>query len=443
MDVANDYAAAVPLLQRAISLDPNFAMAYLRLAQCYQPLSAFGLSGEYARKAYDLRQRTSESEKLAISSFYELSFAGNLEAARTSYQLWQQTYPRDEEAPAYLWFTYTLMGDYEKGRVAAQKAININPGSSNNAVNLSYSCQWSGQLDQAKATINEARARNVVSPWFALVLYNVDFLEHDTAGMDRQVADATGKPGIDDQLLFLESETAAYNGEFARSHGLAAQAAESAQRVDEKEAAAEYEGHDAVRQAVAGNMDFAKKGAQAALAQSTSWEPESLSAIALGLAADSAQAEKFAADLGKRFPENTTVQFIYLPMIRAVVALHGGDAQRAIEALASSIPYELAETNGAFTFALYPVYLRGEAQLAARQGAAAVSEFQKIVGHAGVVGNEPIGALAHLGLGRAYAITGDTARAKAEYQTFLSLWKDADPEILTLKQAKAEYAKLL
>jgi eukaryotic-like serine/threonine-protein kinase len=149
-----------------------------------------------------------------------------------------------------------------------------------------------------------------------------------------------------------------------------------------------------------------------------------------------------AADLGKRFSEDTIVKFDYLPMIRAATALHSGDGKRAIDTLSESAPYELGETNSSFTFALYPVYLRGEAYLAAKQGAAAVNEFQKILEHAGVVGNEPLAALAHLGLGRAYALAGDSAKSKTAYQDFFALWKDADPSVPILKQTRAEYARL-
>jgi serine/threonine protein kinase len=441
-DVVNDYAAAIPLFERAISLDPNFAMAYLRLAQSYQPLSQLTRCAENARKAYELRDRTSTSEKLAISSFYEMMVTGNLEVARTSYQAWEQTYPRDAEPPMYLWIIYTLMGDYEKALAAALQAWKINPASGNNYVNLAYSYQWVGELQQAKATVQDSRAHNIDSPWLPLLLYNVDFLQHDAAGMDRQVVDATGKPGVDDQILFLQSETAAYNGEFAKSRDLTRRAADSALRTDEKEAAAEYQAHASVRDALVGNIDVAKKEVQAALALSNSWEAESLSAITFGLVGDSTQSERLAADLSKRFPENTTVQFLYLPMARAAITLHSGDATRSIEALAASAPYELAETNFAFTFSLYPVYLRGQADLAAKQGTAAFAEFQKIVDHSSVIGNEPIGALAHLGLARTYALLGDSVKAKTAYQDFLQLWKNADPDVPILKQAKPEFAKL-
>jgi eukaryotic-like serine/threonine-protein kinase len=442
MDVANDYAAAIPLLERAVALDPNFAMAYLRLAQSYQPLSENDRCAENTRKAYALRERVSESEKLGISAFYELVVTGNLEAARTSFQAWAQTYPRDDDPQVYLWFSYTAMGDYPKSNDAALQALKLNPGSGNNYVNLAYTYQWIDQLEQARATVRESRAHNIDSPWLPLVLYVVNFLQRDAAEMQQQVAAATGKPGIDDQILFLESETATYYGEFAKSRELTRRAADSAQRAGEKEAAAEYQSHSAVREALAGDMPAAKQDAQAALALATGRQVEGFSAVAFGLAGDSAQAERLAADLGKRFSEDTIVKFDYLPMIRAATALHSGDGKRAIDALAASAPYELGETNSSFTFALYPVYLRGEACLAAKQGAAAVSEFQKNLDHAGVVGNEPLAALAHLGLGRAYALAGDRAKSKTAYQDFFALWKDADPDIPILIAAKSEYATL-
>ena len=441
-DVANDYAAAIPLFQRAISLDPNFAMAYLRLGQAYQPLSELGRCAENTRKAYELRERTSEGERLAISSFYEMVVTGNLEAARTSYQAWAQSYPRDDEPPTNLWIVYAFMGDYEKAHAAALQAWKINSGSGNNSVNLAYSYQWINQLDQAKATAQDSRAHNIDSPWFPLVLYNVDFLQHDAAGMERQVADATGKPGVDDQILFLESETAAYNGEFAKSRELTRRAADSAERTNEKETAAEYLGHSSVREALVGNMDAAKQDAKAAISRSNSRQANAFSAIALALAGDSAQAARLSDDLRKKFPGDTIVQSDYLPMIRAAAALRSGDAPRAVEALATAEPYELGQTNTSFTFAFYPVYLRGEAYLVAKQGAAAQVEFQKILDHYGAVGNQPIGALAQLGLARSYTLQGNIPKARAAYSNFLSLWKNADPDVPFLKETKAEFAKL-
>ncbi len=441
-NVTNDYAAAIPLYQRAISLDPNFAMAYLRLGQAYQPLSELARCAENTRKAYELRGRASESERLAISSFYEMVVTGNLEAARTSYQAWAQSYPRDDEPPTNLWTIYALTGNYEKAHAAGLQAWTINSHSGNNSVNLAYSYQWINQLDQAKATAQDSRAHNVDSPWFPLLLYNVAFLQHDAAGMERQVGDATGKPGVDDQILFLKSETAAYNGEFAKSRELTRRAADSAERTNESETAAEYLGHSAVREALVGNMDAAKQDARTSILRSDSRQGDAYSAIALALAGDSAQAARLFDDLRKNFPADTIVQYDDLPMIRAASALHSGAASRAVEALAEAEPYELGQTNYSFTFGLYPVYLRGQAYLEAKQGAAAQIEFQKILDHYGTVGNQPIGALAHLGLARSYTLQGDIPKARAAYSDFLSLWKNADPDVPLLKQAKVEFAKL-
>jgi eukaryotic-like serine/threonine-protein kinase len=441
-NVTNDYAAAIPLFQRAISLDPNFAMAYLRLGQAYQPLSELARCAESTRKAYELRGRASESERLAISSFYEMVVTGNLEAARTSYQAWAQSYPRDDEPPTNLWTIYALTGNYDKAHAAGLQAWKINPNSGNNSVNLAYSYQWINQLDQARATAQDSRDHKIDSPWFPLVLYNVDFLQHDAAGMERQVSDATGKPGVDDQMLFLESETAAYNGEFAKSRELTRRAADSAERTNQNETAAEYMGHSAVREALVGNMDAAKQDAKVSTLRSDSRQGNAFSAIALALAGDSAQAARISDDLRKNFPADTIVQYDDLPMIRAATALHSGDASRAVEALAEAEPYELGQTNYSFTFALYPVYLRGQSYLAAKQGVAAQVEFQKILDHYSVVGNQPIGALAHLGLARSYTLQGDIPKARAAYSEFLSLWKNADPDVPLLKQAKLEFAKL-
>ncbi len=417
-DVTNDFTAAIPLFKRAVSLDPNFAMAYLRMGQSYQPLGELARAAESTRKAYELRERTSEREKLEIASFYEYVVTGNLEAARTSYELYGQTYPRDEDPQAFLWLIYLALGDYEKSHSAAQQAVNLNPASSNNYVNLVYADQWIDHLDAAKATTQEAHGKHVDSPWFPLVLYNVDFLAHDSAGMEREAANAIAKPGVDDQILFLESETAADGGEFSKSRELSRRASDSAQRIGEQETAAEYLGHASVREALVGQMDWAKQDAKAAMVRGNGRQGNGFSAIALALGGDSAQATRLSDDLRKNFPADTIVQFEYLPMIRAAAALRSGDAGRAVEALAAAEPYELGFTNDNFTFALYPVYLQGMAYLAEKQGVAAAREFQKIVDHAGIVGNQPIGALARLGLGRAYALSGTGRNPRLRTRTF-------------------------
>ena len=441
-DVTNDYVVAIPFFQRASTLDPNFAMAYLRLAECYQPQGELTVAAENARKAYQLRDRTSDREKLHISAFYEYVVTGNLEAARRACDLFAQTYSRDEDARLYLWLVYTGLGDYEKAHRAAQDAFRINSASGNNLVNVMYADQWLNRVAEAKSALQDARNHNVGSPWVALVVYMLDFLQHDAVGMEQQASAAMGIPGVEDQMLFLESETAACGGEFTKARELTRRAVDSARRAQEKETAAEYQGHNSVREALVGSLVSAKQDAQSAIAEANGKTGEGFSAIAFALAGDSADANRLADDLGKRFPQDTIIQTQYLPIARAALALTNGNAASAIETLTAAAPYELGHTNDDFTFALYPVYIRGLTYLAAKKGTEAASEFQKILDHPGVVGNEPVGALAHLGLGRAYALSGNSAKARTAYQDFFALWKNADTDVPVLMQATAEYAKL-
>jgi len=441
-DVDNDYLAAIPFFQHAVELDPNFAMAYLQLGICYQPQGELSRAAEYTRKAYELRERTSDHEKLAIAAFYEIVVTGNLEAARRSCELIAQTYPHDESAQIYLWYIHLICGDYPKADAAAKRAFEINPDSSNNYVSLMYCDQYLGRYDEAKAAAEQSRAKKLNSPWYPLILYVVDFLQNNPAGMAQQAAATQGIPGVEDQMFFVESETAADHGQFRQARELTRRAADSARRAQENETAAEYEGHNALREALVGLTDFAKADAQTALSAIKGKHGEGFSAIAFALAGDVADANRAIDDLTKRFPQNTVVQTRYLSMARSALAVNTGNAQAALDALSAAAPYELGHTNEDFTCALYPIYFRGRAYLAAKNAAAAAGEFQKILDHAGVVGNEPIGALAHLGLGRAYSLSGNTVKAKAEYQDFLTLWKNADPDIPLLTQVRAEYAKL-
>jgi tetratricopeptide (TPR) repeat protein len=442
VDVTNDYLVAIPFFQRAVSFDPNFAMAYLRLGESYQPQGELRLAAEYTRKAYALRDRTSDREKLHISAFYEYVVTGNLDAGRKGCDLFAQTYPRDEDAQVFLWLIYTGLGDYQKAYLAAQQAIKINPASSNNYVSLIYAYQWLNRLSEVRATAHEAHVKKLDSPWTPLILYVVDFLQHDIAGMDQQVAAAMGIPGVEDQMLFLESETAAFSGNYEKARELTRRAADSARRAQEKETAAEYRGHNSLREALVGETALAKEDAQSALAEIKGKHGEGFSAIAFALAGDLTNANQSIDDLTKRFPQDTVVQTQYLPTARAALALNSGNAKAASDALSAAAPYELGHTNDDFTFALYPIYFRGQAYLAAKNGAGAAGEFQKILDHASIVGNEPIGALAYLGLGRAYALSGNPTKSKAAYQDFFHLWKNADVDVPLLMQAKAEYAKL-
>jgi hypothetical protein len=290
------------------------------------------------------------------------------------------------------------------------------------------------------ATAREARAHNFDNPQIHVYLYAIDFLHRDMRGMEQESADLMGKAGWEDIIFYSESETAAFQGQFTRARALTIKAAGSAQKADKKEAAVAYLAESAVREALVGNAVLAEHQAKAALSGERS--ATAMSAAALGMAGQAAQATQLAADLEKRYPEDTIMHSTFLPTIRAAVAIHGKNAKGAIQALQAAVPNELGITASFVTFRCYPAYMRGTADLLAKRGDAAAAEFQKILDHPGLIQNELIGALAHLGLGRAYALSHDMTKAKTEYQNFLLLWKDADPDIPILKEAESEYAKL-
>jgi eukaryotic-like serine/threonine-protein kinase len=432
----NDYAAAIPFFQRAISLDPNFAMAYARLGTNYTNLNQAARAAENQRKAYDLRDRVSEREKLYIVSHYEQQALGNLEASRKSYELWTQTYPRDEVPIGNLGAIYVVLGQYDKALAKFQEALKLNPESGLNWSDVAYTYVNTNRLDEAKATAQEAEAKHLDSPSIHLDLYMIAFFQRDAAGMEREAAALMGKPGFEDSMLYNESLTAACAGQFAKKRELTRRAVDSAIRADGKETAGLYEAQAGVHEAIAGNPAFAKQHAQAALKLSNGRDVQGWSAIALALAGDSAQASRLADDLANRLPEDTIVQTQFLPMIHGVVALQSGDATKAVEVLTAAAPYEFG-----FAALGYPAYFRGKAYLKLGQGSAAAAEFQKIIDRPGAVQNDPVGAFARLGLARAYAVAGDTAKARTAYQDFLGLWKDADPDLPILNEAKAEYAR--
>jgi serine/threonine protein kinase/predicted Zn-dependent protease len=436
-------AAAVPLFQRAIRLDPNFAMAYASLGASYGNLGETSLAAANTRKAYELRERVSEREKFYIESHYYSIVTGDLEKARRAYELWAQTYPQDWLPPDNLGGIYRILGQYDKRLAANRETLRLDPANGWSYAYLVYPYLNLNRLGEARATAEEAQAKHLDSPILRVGLYQLAFLQNDAEGMTQQATWAAGKSGVEDVLLALEADTAAYSGRLREARVFSRRAEASAERAEEKETAASYQADAALREALFGNAAEARQRAAAALGLSTGRDVKYGAALALALAGDAVRAQALADDLAKRFPEDTVVQFNYLPTLHAQLALSRNDASKAIEALQAAAPYELGDPTEAFNLvSLYPVYVRGEAYLAGHQETDAAAEFQKIRDHRGVVFNEPIGALAHLQLGRAYALQGDTAKAKAAYQDFLTLWKDADPDIPILKEAKAEYAKV-
>jgi eukaryotic-like serine/threonine-protein kinase len=432
-----DDEAAVSLFQRAIRLDPNFAMAYAALGQAYANLGEDSLAEDNTRKAFELRDRVTERERFYIESHYYDNVTGDLEKERQVYQLWAQTYPRDDGRGIKPGTVYARLGQYDKAIVEFLEALRLSPRALRYAV-LAEAYLSQGRLQEARATADEALAKNFHSDGLRGVLYDLAFLQNDEAGMAQQAAWSAGKPGEEGGFQSEEGFTAAYSGRLGRAREFWRQAIASSERANDEDFAVHVRAGVAVVEALFGNADEARQLAQAALGRSRGQDVRYISALALAITGDVPGAEPVADDLAKRYPEDTIVNFSYLPTIHALVGLSRNDAAKAIDALQVAAPYEL----GSSYYRLFPVYVRGEAYLAARQGREAAAEFQKILDHRGIVLNEPIGALAHLQIGRAYAMQGETAKAKAAYQDFLTLWKDADPDIPILKQAKAEYAKL-
>jgi eukaryotic-like serine/threonine-protein kinase len=432
-----DSAAAAPFFNRAIQLDPKFAMAYAALGNAYSNLAEMGVAADNIRKAYELRGSVSDREKFYIESHYFHFVTGDLEKARRVYEIWAQTYPRDVGPLTNLAVIDSFLGNYEKSLAMATEAVRLSPEDSQNYANLVDAYIFLNRLDQARTAAAEAQSKKLDSPDLRIYLYMVAFLQNDAAGMQQQVAWSAGEPGVEDALLANEADTAAYTGNLHKAREFSRRASTSAQLAEEKETAAGYEVSAALREALLGNTREARKLSEAALALSTDRDTQYGVALASLFAGDDSRGKALANQLAEQFPEDTAVQFCYLPTIHALLALRRGDSSKAVEALRSATPYELGVAAR-----LYPAYVRGRVYLVADEGSEAAAEFQKIIDHLGVVVNEPIGALAHLGLARAHAMQGDTAKAKAAYQDFLSLWKDADSDIPILIAAKSEYAKL-
>jgi len=441
---SNKPAESVTLFREAIRLDPNFAKAYSGLAINYFNAGEASQAEENARKAYDLRAHVSEREKLDMEIYYAAFVTRNFEEARKSAQAAIQIYPREWPTMANLDVFDGYLGEYDDGLAMSKKVMALAPGSTQVYTNLMIDYLHVNRLDDAEAVAREASDHHLDAAFLHQTLYQIKFLRHDTAGMlhEAEAALAFARDGLDDLMFYYESDTEACAGGFAKARELTGRAVDYTARSGQKETAAEYEAESAVREALAGDSSVARQEADRALALSKGRDAMAIAGIALALAGDTAGATGIANDLEKRFPEDTVMHYNSLPVMRASIALRSGDSAKAIAALAVSTPHELGQAAQQATFVLYPVYVRGLAYLAAKQGVAAAGEFRKVVDHPGLVQNELIGALAHLGLGRAYALSHDWAKAKAEYENFFSLWRDADPDIPILKQAKAEYARL-
>jgi len=430
--------AALAFFQRATQLDPNFAMAYWGMSGSYNGETT--LAVEIGRKAYGLRERLTEFERLRIECDDP---SGDVMKAMRSCELGAKTYPRDAQFHQDLALYSDALGQYETGLKEKLEAARLAPYNGSFCRTVIYAYLLLNRVQNAEAAAKEACAK-AVDANSETILYLVAFYRDDPVEMARQADRAVGVPGYEDDMLVMEADTAAYFGELGKARELTRRAAESAELAAEKETAATYYATSALREALFGNVVRARQQVTLAKGRASGRDVDYALALALAYAGEVNRARALADDLGKRFPEDTLLQLNYLPTLRAKFALLRANPEEAVDILRVATPFELglASFSGYNWPNLYPVYVRGEAFLAAHKCNEAAAEFQKILDHRGIVLNEPIGALAHLQLGRAYVLQGDTAKARAAYQDFLTLWKDADRDIPILKEAKAEYAKL-
>jgi DNA-binding winged helix-turn-helix (wHTH) protein/tetratricopeptide (TPR) repeat protein len=430
-----DWPTAISFCERATSLDPNFADAYTVAATAHLFMGDNSVAAEEIKKAYNLRDHASEEERFGITGAYYILGTGDLEKAIEADRLWTQTYPRDPYSYPQLAYPYRLLGRNEETLAAALEAVRLDPTDATVADDIVIAYARQGHLDKARATLEDLEARHLNSP--DLLWWFIDFLQNDSAGMAEHLARMPNYGRFS-----IEASSAAYAGKLSDSRGFTQRAIAYVPRGTRSETGALDKAESALWEALFGDSMAARESAMDASKMTTvaDWDVQGITALSLALAGETAQSRKLASDLNRRFPERTMVQFSYLPAIQAALALHQGNPQEAIEGLRAASPYELGEPGKGTP--MMPVYVRGQAYLALHQGAQAASEFQRILDNRGLVGNDPIGALAHLGLGRAYAMQGDTAKARTAYQDFLTLWKDADLEIPLLKQAKAENAML-
>jgi serine/threonine protein kinase/tetratricopeptide (TPR) repeat protein len=439
----NGEVQSIPAFKQAIELDPNFAMAYGRLGEVYGILDERTKSVEYLTKAFQLRDRVTEPEKYNISSQYYIVVSGEIKKSMQVCQLWAQSYPRDSEPHLNLGYGYAVFGQYEKANAETKQGLRLDPDNSIGYANLIQGYAFLNQLGEAKATYQEAIKRKPDNGGPHAYRYGVAFLERDTKEMERQANWAAQKPGFEDMLLSYQSDTEAFFGHLKKARELSQRAVQSAHLNDLKETAAEWQMNEALREAEFGNAARAQERSASALTMASTRDVQILAALTFARAGDTARAQRLADEVQKQFPLDSVIGDYWLPTVRAAIEINRSNPSKAIESLKAAAPHELGQVSDfEFGAQFYPVYVRGQAYLLLHQGAEAAAEFQKFLDHPTVVANNPLFTLAHLGLARARKLQGQTDKSRAAYRDFFILWKDADPDIPILEQARTEYAKL-
>ncbi|MBV9296667.1 MAG: winged helix-turn-helix domain-containing protein [Acidobacteriaceae bacterium] len=443
---ASGSASAIPLVRRAIEIDPNFAMAHAYLGRLYGDIGEPELSSESTTRAFQLRNRVTDREKFFITVSYDRQVTGNLEKARGTCELWARAYPRDIAPPSFLSGMISVAaGRYETAIQEGQRAIALDPDQPWGYANLAIAAVFLGRLDEAETSVRRALDRNLALPEFLATQYEIAFLRGDSAEMDRLAARAQGKTGAEDWMDAMQASVLAYSGKLKEATRVTQEAEHLAAQAGQRETAAEYLAATATAEGFAGEIAEARRNALSALRISKGRDVEYGAATALALTGDYTRADALADDLAARFPDGTLVQLNYVPTVRALLSLKQGKPSTTIELLEITKPYEFGFPSsyaaGAFG-SFNPVYIRGLAYLAQRRATEAGEQFQNILDHRGIVFAETIGALAHLQLGRAFALARDRAKARTAYEEFMTLWKDADADIPIFREANREYVTL-
>ena len=441
-----DWGRRLPHFQRAVALDPEFAMAHAQIGFGQSSLGESTLGRESLLKAYQLRERASDAERFNIETLYDRDYTGNLERERRTLETWAETYPRDARAHSLLaGLALTSTGQHELAIAETDKALALDPDLTPTHVSKARNQLHLNRLDDALLTVRQATERKLDSPELLLLQYFVAFLKGTDDELERIVTLARKSPAAEDLISHVEALALARSGRLQDARRMSAVPVEIAQRAGRRERAGLFEAGRAVWEAFYGNAAAARQSASKALALGTSREVDYAAAFALALSGDLPQSRALADNLAREFPEDTSVQFMYLPTLRALFSLNARDPAAAIQALQIASRYDLALGRVGFIGrfgGLYSIYVRGLAYLAARQPAEAAAEFQRIVDHRSIVLVDPMDAMARLQLARALALSGDTVKAKSAYNDLLTLWKNADPDIPVLNEARAEYERL-
>ena len=428
-----DELSALPLYQHAVELDPNFAMAYARLGTVYSNLGQSELAEKNRQKAFELRDRASEHEKLYIMSHYYVD-SGQLEKGITALELYKQTYPRDSTPYNNLAVVYIVMGQYENALDNARKAVQLDPDSASGYSNVAFAYAGLNRLDEAKATFNQALQRKAGAAIVHSSLATIAWMQGDQAGMERELDLMKNDPQSEFTETGMRSAMAAYAGQLNAARAFGQKQRDAAQRLGFKEAVASEYSQEAAMETTFGDKGRALEDVAQALKLSESPNVALNCATALALAGENARAAKLADDVAQKRPYDTLVQFVEVPLVKAQIELNQGNPAKAIDLLDGALVYARANSG--------VLYVRGNAYLKAGRGAEAVQAFQRLQDLKSIIIIDPVMPLAKLGLARAYVMADDKARARVAYQDFLAVWKDADPNVPLLREVKAEYARL-